>query len=95
MQYLDKVGWNDEASNLHMWNCSRSSHTYKLVIMSMQKPPFSVYLLTFDKYYWTAVKNGCDYVDKRNFEGGSQPDCRGTIFPNKDDDRMICHDNQE
>ena len=45
--------------------------------------------------YWTAVKNGCDYVDKRNFEGGSQPDCRGTIFPNKDDDRMICHDNQE
>ena len=92
---MDEVGWNDAASNLHMWNCSRSSHTYKLVIMTMQQPPCIVYLWTFDKYHRTAVRNGCDCVDKGHSGEGSQPDCRGTILPTEDDDRMIYHGNQE
>jgi len=28
---------------INMWNCSRSSHTYKLVIMTMQRPPCIVH----------------------------------------------------
>ena len=36
MEYLGEVGWNDAASNLYMWNCSYSPHTYKLVIITMQ-----------------------------------------------------------
>ena len=90
-----KWAGNDAASNLYMWNCSRSSHTYKLVIMTMQQPPCIVYLWTFDEYHRTAVRNGCDFVDKGHSGEGSQPDCRGTILPTEDDDRMTCHDNQE
>ena len=78
-----------------MWNCSRSSHTYKLVLMTMQQPPCIVYLWTFDEYHRTAVRNGCAFVDKGHSGEGSQPDCRGTMLPTEDDDRMTCHDNQE
>ena len=53
------------------------------------------YLWTFDKYYWTAVSNGCPFVDKSHFGKGSQPDCRRATLPTKDGDRMICHGIQE
>ena len=89
------MGWNDAASNLHVWNCSPSSHTYKLVIMAMQQPPCTVYLWTVDEYHRTAVRNGCEFVDKGHSGEGSQPDCRGVILPSEDDDRMIYHGNQE
>ena len=81
--------------DFHMWNCSRSSHTYKLVIVTMQQPPFIVSLLTFDKYCWTAVRNRCSFDDKGHYGGGSQPKLQEAKWLTEDDDRMICHGNQE
>ena len=63
--------------------------------MTMQQPPCIVNIWTFDEYHRTAVRDGCDCVDKGHSGEGSQPDCRGTILPTEDDDRMTYHDNQE
>ena len=54
-----------------------------------------MYLLTFDECHRTAARNGRPLVDKGHFGEGSQPDCRRATLPTEDDDRMICHGNQE
>ena len=63
--------------------------------MTMQQPPCIIHIWTFDEYHRTAVRDGCDFVDKGHSGEGSQPDCRDAILPNEDDDRMTSHGNQE
>ena len=67
MYFTTKEAGNVAASKLHMLICPRLSHAYKLVTMVTQLPSCIVYLLTFDEYCRTAVKNGCGFVGKGQF----------------------------